>query len=510
MSPATARSARPWQAPAIAGGTALLLLAVALVRLPVERLVTVVPDDAYFYLKTAWHLGRGDGSTFDGLNATNGYHPLYLWVLAALSRVVPLVDRAGLVAVVWLDTVLTVVWLAVMAALAARLGWRRPVIWMLVAALLPIAAIGDVGMEVNLLLPLAWGMVLVLARGDRRPGDEWRAGLLGALACLARLDAGLFVGAVTAGVLLSRGPWPITGAHVRTAVRLLAPSVVALAGVALVNRWRFGHVATVSSWLKSGRQADLVALGGHFEFNAQTLVLIGAVLVSAVALGRALVTRHSRDVLPGAVAAWAIGYVTVMSVLLRGGLESWYLGMPLAAAVVAAVSLVEAWTRSRPALARLGATVVVIGAIAATALAVRVQTGRGWFFSDGLRAARWIDETLPPEARVFQVDNAGIVAYFAHRAVVNGDGLINSWEYQRALRTDRLPAYLAEHRLDTIVFDEDHGGPLSLLVPLWNAAPIALTFEPPATRLATFGRFAVFHAPPAAARVTPVDHPPLP
>lgn len=497
--------------PALAGGVALLVLALALVRLPVDRLVTVVPDDAYFYLKTAWHLARGDGSTFDGLNVTNGYHPLYLWLLAALSRIVPLADRGGLVAAVWLDTLLTAVWVAVMAALASRLGWARASIWALVAALLPIAAVGDIGMEVNLLLPLAWGMVLVLAGDSPDAATEWRAGLLGAAACLARLDAVLFVGAVTMGALFARGGvWPIAAPHVRTAVRLLAPSLVALAGVALLNRAWFGHAATVSSWLKSGRQADLVAVGGQFALNPQTVLLLGGVAVCVVALGRAVLTRTQHEALPAATAAWAIAYVTVMSILLRGGLESWYFPMPLAASVVAALSLFDAVTRTRHRLATLGATTIAVAAIAATALAVRVQTGRGWFFDDALRTARWIDQTLPPDARVFQVDNAGIVAYFAHRAVVNGDGLINSWDYQQALRTDRLPAYLADHRLDTIVFDEDGGAPLSLLVPLWNAPPVTLTFDPPATRLATFGRFAVFHAPPSSARATPVDHPPLP
>ena len=33
-------------------------------------------DDAFFYIKTAQNISVGLGSTFDGLNQTNGYHPL--------------------------------------------------------------------------------------------------------------------------------------------------------------------------------------------------------------------------------------------------------------------------------------------------------------------------------------------------------------------------------------------------------------------------------------------------
>jgi hypothetical protein len=39
-------------------------------------------DDAYYYFKVAQNISEGRGSTFDGINPTNGYHPL--WVLACV------------------------------------------------------------------------------------------------------------------------------------------------------------------------------------------------------------------------------------------------------------------------------------------------------------------------------------------------------------------------------------------------------------------------------------------
>lgn len=53
-------------------------------------------DDAYYYFKVAQNIGEGRGSTFDGINPTNGYHPLWLWVcipifaLARLDLILPL------------------------------------------------------------------------------------------------------------------------------------------------------------------------------------------------------------------------------------------------------------------------------------------------------------------------------------------------------------------------------------------------------------------------------------
>lgn len=46
-------------------------------------------DDAYYYFKLAQHLGSGAGATFDGINPTNGFHPLYALLL------VPIFQYAG-------------------------------------------------------------------------------------------------------------------------------------------------------------------------------------------------------------------------------------------------------------------------------------------------------------------------------------------------------------------------------------------------------------------------------
>ncbi len=46
-------------------------------------------DDAYYYFKVAQNISEGRGSTFDGVNRTNGYHPLWLLIcvpIFALAR----------------------------------------------------------------------------------------------------------------------------------------------------------------------------------------------------------------------------------------------------------------------------------------------------------------------------------------------------------------------------------------------------------------------------------------
>jgi len=53
-------------------------------------------DDAYYYFKVAQNISEGHGSTFDGINLTNGYHPLWMLVcipvfsLARFDLILPL------------------------------------------------------------------------------------------------------------------------------------------------------------------------------------------------------------------------------------------------------------------------------------------------------------------------------------------------------------------------------------------------------------------------------------
>lgn len=55
-----------------------------------------IRDDAYYYFKVAQNITEGHGSTFDGINPTNGYHPLWLvicipvFALARFDVILPL------------------------------------------------------------------------------------------------------------------------------------------------------------------------------------------------------------------------------------------------------------------------------------------------------------------------------------------------------------------------------------------------------------------------------------
>jgi len=48
-------------------------------------IIRILPDDCFYYLKTCQYIAAGQGSTFDGIHLTNGYHPLWMVITTALA-----------------------------------------------------------------------------------------------------------------------------------------------------------------------------------------------------------------------------------------------------------------------------------------------------------------------------------------------------------------------------------------------------------------------------------------
>ena len=107
------------------------------------------------------------------------------------------------------------------------------------------------------------------------------------------------------------------------------------------------------------------------------------------------------------------------------------------------------------ALARLPrlAPVALVAAILLCAARAPMQSMRAtqWrqtFTGRSLVLADWIRERTPRDARVGSF-YAGVLGYFAHRTVVNLDGLVNSYDYYKRVQAgDEWETYLRSERIE--------------------------------------------------------------
>jgi len=206
-------------------------------------------DDAFYYYKVAQNVLAGHSFTFDGLNLTNGFHPL--WMLVCLG-------------VFWLSRFNLLLPLRVLALVSGALNGLAGVLlyrllrkvlhpaaavvgactWMLLPAIFNITTVH--GMEAAVSAPflvLFLSRAISLLQADLEPAQRRKglllAGLWAALAILARLDNLFVVFAVGMFMLL----------RVRRIRRGLVFDLTAILAAA-VTAWlvRFGSVGNVNGF----------------------------------------------------------------------------------------------------------------------------------------------------------------------------------------------------------------------------------------------------------------------
>ncbi len=415
-------------------------------------------DDSFYYWQIGRNLAAGAGSTFDGLNQTNGYHPLWLLFCAGLYAL-GLGADAPLVAVGVQVVVFAVAWLLLGRSLVAvteppdgpsprAAGWGVVATLLVVAVLHSMVKVWVNGLEsafVLLCQVLLLGVLLrvpdLLAPSAARVRLACAA--LVSLAFLARTDGGLLLPAL--GLWLAPALWRGFRGAVRPALELLLlPTLVVLGFLAANQAW-FGSAVQVSGLLKSPSLS-------LWRVGSAVLVVIVPILLST-----RLDARRWPRLAGGVRSTRPFGLFVLLVTAYYGFLQvfprPWYFGPVLlyvvALGALAVADVVVMIAAQRPTgdprrglvaggagLAALLLVPVVLGvqqALTAPAAAPLLA---------GRAAAEHIAAELPADAILASWD-AGVIGYYSERPVVNLDGVVNSSGYLEALRAGTTAEHLA-------------------------------------------------------------------
>jgi hypothetical protein len=458
----------------------------------------VVADDAFYYFTIARHLVAGHGATFDGLAATNGFHPLWLLLLTpvfALTEALRAGSWLGVHLALSLCALLDLVSGVLLWQLLRRLGSPRGAHWAVAVWFLsPVTVLLSLrGLESSLTVTLfaVWLRVVAWALEDGGPDARRGApvGILTGLAFLARTDNGPLLGLALA--LTTLGSWSATrGAWRRlpgflvvagaTAAAIALPwfvwNLVAfgtpwqVSGAAkLANPQIFGHVPAALDhrlrylaafvWVpaffvagESMKHRAAFTLIAWTEWLALAALL--PFLVLALRRARAAVLRPLALGLFGYLAAHAVIYALVLRTYVV-----WYATVPtfilvlLAGGVAAGELLERLRTPWRAALA-VAAAVAGIAIFAQYFHATQVRP-RGEELV--VRPILTKIARQAPGTRTVGVFNAGAAGYFAPEigpfAVVNLDGLVNNPSVE-AWQAGRYFEYL-DRNVDVVINDAD-------------------------------------------------------
>ncbi len=439
---------------------------------------SLVFDDSFYYGEIARRLACGEGSTFDGIHPTNGYHPLWM-VLCTAVFATPLDGEAAMRALLLLQVPMLGVglglgWTALQAtrppagpALERSLAVGVLGLLLLAALSKDIVKLWVNGLESALVFVLQGGLLALAARRDLLdPGARrvrLQAGGLLAATFLARTDGALLLPAVALWALPRLARTPRATARALLAL-LLPPSLVVFAFMVANQAW-MGFPVQVSGMLKGAPLTVPRVVGAVAVLAVPAVVAWRLRRPPAGHLGILL----DRTGFLGVFAAMLLAWYACLGRFPR----LWYFGPVVAWALwMAAAGLGDLLARAaaeRPdvppaqAVRPLLAMFAVVGLLAVGRGAVSVVRPEAAAPLLANRdAALHVARTLPPEAVLASWD-AGVLGFYAERPVVNLDGVVQSGDFLRALRQGSTQALLAPVPIGWIVNHHAmEGGPAEL------------------------------------------------
>jgi hypothetical protein len=432
-----------------------------------EKVLSRTPDDAAYYFEIAENIASGKGSTFDGFSRTNGYHPLWLALLAAFAKVLRFDPETMFRIYLLLETV--IVFLAAWLLFVENARIFPPhVVFFCAAVFVTLVFFQSVnGMETGVVL---LGIAVLYAFGTKRrvftehvPRDAFIFGVFLGFTMLARLDM-IWLGASVCGFCLY-----LSLCKPRNRREGFTRLLLVFSGAALVvlpyliyNAIFFGSVMPLSGLLK----ISFPRVGiGTAKLKLVGPVYLTFVLMAVFYLPWSVNDWRKRTALENGLAYFR-GSMIVLSVAIllhflhtvifvEWAIFGWHF-MPYALLAALLVSEPAYLILSSARFAKFKTLFVVLGVVLLLVGGNRIvektflkNLEDNWRVRS-YRAAVWARDNSAT-SDVFAMKEAGNFGYFSQRSVINLDGLVNDVEYQEALRDKALNAYFTERNVKYVV-----------------------------------------------------------
>jgi len=435
-----------------------------------EAVVTRIPDDTGYFYKIALNVALGKGLTFDGINQTNGFQPLWLYMLLPLAWAmreapVDLYLRAALI------YQLSLVAIAGVVFFFAMLLYSRRSVALTATTLFYIFGIGHFanGMETGILV-LCLSALLYFSLKYRPFSDSSTSkhafvfGLLLGLTVLARLDMVFLLAVIYTFILWQAFAKTERAGRARLGKQLLL-SVIAFTLVTapyfVYNKIHFGAIMPISGQLKNSFPYILQPNFGADRFPSSVMLTFSLIfvssLISILLFLRSRAASTEQDGYKFTVLLIGSLYVSVhylhTALFMKWAVFGWHFAFYFLHACVLFAYILDRFLSYIPTFARRPVAAIVIIALFSVLVdrtyGAATTQPRHWQ-PHSYRAAVWVRNNLPQDARLALKD-AGLFGLLSERSVVNLDGLVNNLEYQEYLRRKRLNDYFRQKGIQYLV-----------------------------------------------------------
>jgi len=419
----------------------------------IENIIFI--DDAFYFVKIARNFAAGHGFSFDGINQTNGFQPLWLYMLLPLAYAGQALSPEAFYRVVLAYQALIVLIAMTLINLALARKQVPLILIALVDALLvalqrPVRWVS--GMETCVVLLIFALMLYWLSRQSAFPTLSRTGymvlGLLMGLLMLARLDS-VFVIACATLMLFSITKSSVPAKAMNVAVFLVGFLMV-VSPYLIYNKLIFGDFMPISGILKNSFPYLV-----EVDFSSRRIPTRHYIPIALGLTYLVFFYRHIRDSLHFLlISSWLGNFLHLLhtGLWMRWGVFTWHFALHWASMALTLPLLINRLADFRLEKTRFEAACAVVSILLLISAYLKFPyriDSREWI-TTAYHAALWVREHTEKDA-VFAMKDAGVFGYFSQRRVINLDGLVNNKEYQEALKNKKLAHYLREKNVKYLV-----------------------------------------------------------
>jgi len=374
----------------------------------------VLEDDSYFYAQIAYNIGTTGVSTFDLMNVTSGYHFLWCWVLSGVTWMLKYVTTDKMVHL-FMYIYIYVLFLLFIVKNNFSSTWQR--VFALILLSVPPFLMESAMMSFMLI-------VLVMNRNNNRIIAHSIAFLLP----FVRIDAFIIIILLYYFNRKDSKEWKYV---------LLSAGIGAVLQI-VVMRVFYGEYMSISGFLKTENLSIVDNLWNNILHNIKFILLLTGLLLTSYLGKKRPGELHVQRLMVASVL-----YLIIM-LFLNQGVRGWYFFLPI-------VTIIMNLFYQMDESAKLKYSIITV--ICLFVIYERIENF--YTYASDIQYNREfvekIREYVPYGEAVFQIDGSGFIGYHSLRKIVNGDGLVNSYDYARMKSSKMLNTYLERNNINYLI-----------------------------------------------------------
>lgn len=413
---------------------------------PIEYLLSFTNDDSYFYLKTALNFAKQGESTFDGINLTNGYHPFWFIVVSIIFKISLLLGinsenlllRIVFILITFINTIILII--VNKAFDEHRIKNKNSVLILSVLLLIPLVLFYQLGLETQaFVLFFLIGLIQISKFVTDSFNKKLRIQISITLSILflCRVDLFWYVLITILFYIFVKNK----NLFLEFLKMSFLPLVIFFIYV-FMNKIIFNTYYPISSYYKlsfdtyENLKFFPTPLKNPIDFSVLFLILS----LKLISIYLNIKNKIHRNILVDLL-VWSnfafIFFLVVNFFINSNGVREWYYTFPMFTTV-----LFFSVTFSKHKLYSLIlVTFLIINVFYFAIFRINYYNHKS-AYNYALELKKYVDD----QSIIYQVDYSGLISFFSGKMIINGDGLINSYEYYEYVKTGRIAEYLEKYK----------------------------------------------------------------